>query len=99
MSAAENPRAVAGDNSGETFTVAADRLKSFIERVESLDEEKAALTSDIKDIFAEAKGAGFDTKALRRILTLRKKDHAERQEEHAILKLYADALGMGDVFS
>lgn len=75
-------------------SVAADQLKSFIERIERLEEEKAGLTSDIKDVHAEAKGTGFDTKALRKIISLRKMDHAERQEGEAILELYMQALGM-----
>ena len=74
--------------------VAAEELKQFIERIELLEEEKAGITSDIKDVFAEMKGRGFDTKAVRRILSIRKKDHAERQEEEAILELYMQALGM-----
>ena len=78
----------------DTQSVAADQLKSFIERIERLEEEKAALAGDIKEIFQEAKGTGFDTKAIRKILSLRKKDHAERQEEEAILELYMQALGM-----
>jgi uncharacterized protein (UPF0335 family) len=78
----------------DTQSVAADQLKSFIERIERLEEEKAALAGDIKEVFLEAKGNGFDTKAMRKILSLRKKDHAERQEEEAILELYMQALGM-----
>ena len=78
----------------DTQSVAADQLKSFIERIERLEEEKAALAGDIKEVFLEAKGNGFDTKAMRKILSLRKKDHAERQEEEAILELYRQALGM-----
>ncbi|WWT39882.1 DUF2312 domain-containing protein [Microcystis phage Mwe-JY08] len=74
--------------------VAGDQLKAFIERIERLEEEKAGISSDIKDIYAEAKGNGFDTGALRKIIALRKKDHAERQEEEAILELYMQALGM-----
>jgi uncharacterized protein (UPF0335 family) len=74
--------------------VAADQLKSFIERIERLEEEKAGIANDIKDVYAEAKGTGFDTKALRKIISMRKKDHAERQEEEAILELYMQALGM-----
>ena len=77
-----------------TDSVAADQLKAFIERIERLEEEKAGIAGDIKDIYAEAKGNGFDTKALRKIISLRKKDHAERQEEEAILELYMQALGM-----
>ncbi|NEU11092.1 DUF2312 domain-containing protein [Methylobacterium sp. BTF04] len=78
----------------DASSVAADQLKSFIERIERLEEEKAGLASDIKDVYAEAKGTGFDVKALRKIVSLRKKDHAERQEEEAILELYMQALGM-----
>ena len=82
------------DAAFNTESVAADQLKSFIERIERLEEEKAALAGDIKEVFLEAKGNGFDTKAMRKILSLRKKDHAERQEEEAILELYMQALGM-----
>ncbi|MHC2016344.1 DUF2312 domain-containing protein [Methylobacterium sp. CM6247] len=78
----------------DASSVAADQLKSIIERIERLEEEKAGLTSDISDVYAEAKGAGFDVKALRKIIALRKKDHAERTEEEAILELYMQALGM-----
>ncbi len=77
-----------------TESVAADQLKSFIERIERLEEEKAGIAGDIREIFAEAKGNGFDTKAMRKILALRKKDFAERQEEEAVLELYMQALGM-----
>jgi uncharacterized protein (UPF0335 family) len=77
-----------------TESVAADQLKAFIERIERLEEEKAGIAGDIKEIFAEAKGSGFDTKAMRKIISLRKKDHSERQEEEAILELYMQALGM-----
>lgn len=76
-------------------SVAADELKAIIERIERLEEEKASLSSDIKDVYAEAKANGFDTKILRKIVALRKKDHAERKEEEAILELYLEALGMG----
>ena len=69
-------------------------MKQFIERIERLEEEKAGIAGDIKDVFAELKGRGFDTKAIRSILRIRKKDHAERQEEEAILELYMQALGM-----
>ena len=74
--------------------VAAEELKQFIERIERLEEEKAGIAGDIKDVFAELKGRGFDAKAVRQILRIRKKDHAERQEEEAILELYMQALGM-----
>ena len=77
-----------------TESVAADQVKAFIERIERLEEEKAGIAGDIREIFAEAKGNGFDTKAMRKILALRKKDFSERQEEEAILELYMQALGM-----
>ena len=75
-------------------SVAADELKQFIERLERLEEEKAGLMGDIKEVFAELKGRGFDAKAVRKILTIRKQDHGERQEQEAILELYKQALGM-----
>lgn len=75
-------------------TVAASQLRAFIERVERLEEEKQTIADDIKEVFAEAKGAGFDTKAMRTIIRLRKKDRAEREEEEAILDMYLNALGM-----
>ena len=75
-------------------TFAKDQLKSIIERIERLEEEKAALANDIKEVYAEAKGTGFDTKAIRKIISIRKKDSTEREEEDAILQLYMSALGM-----
>jgi uncharacterized protein (UPF0335 family) len=77
-----------------TESVAGDQLKAFIERIERLEEEKAGIAGDIREIFAEAKGNGFDTKAMRKIIAMRKKDFSERQEEEAILELYMQALGM-----
>jgi len=74
--------------------IAGEQLRSFIERIERLEEEKRTLSADIKDVYAEAKGTGFDTKAIRTIVRLRKKDQAERQEEETILDLYKAALGM-----
>lgn len=73
---------------------AADQLKSFIGRIEKLEEEKQAIQDDIKDVFAEAKGTGFDVKIMRQILRLRKQDQAERHEQEAVLELYMQALGM-----
>ena len=70
------------------------QLKAFIERIERLEEEKKAIAADIKEVYAEAKGTGFDTKIMRKVITLRKKDKAERQEEEALLDLYMSALGM-----
>ena len=74
--------------------VAGDQLRAFVERIERLEEEKKGIAEDIKDVYAEAKGNGFDTKVLRKIISLRKRDYAERQEEEAILELYMQALGM-----
>lgn len=71
-----------------------DQLRAFVERIERLEEEKAALTADIREVYAEAKGNGFDAKALRTIVRLRKQDMHERQEQEAILTTYMMALGM-----
>jgi len=76
--------------------VAAERLKSFIERIERLEEEKAALASDIREIYSEAKSTGFDTKVMRQIVRLRKMEEADRQEQQAILDTYKKALGLDD---
>jgi uncharacterized protein (UPF0335 family) len=73
---------------------AKDQLRSFIERIERLEEERAALSADIKEVYSEAKGTGFDTKAMRSVIRLRKLDSADRQEQEAILDLYLSALGM-----
>ena len=78
----------------ETGGVAAGQLKSFVERIERLEEEKKGIADDIRDVFAEAKGQGFDTKIMRQVIRLRKKDVSERQEEEALLDLYMHALGM-----
>ena len=75
-------------------TVAAGQLRAFIERIERLEEEKQTIADDIKEVYAEMKGTGFDTKAVRTIVRLRKKDQAERQEEEAMIDLYKQALGM-----
>jgi uncharacterized protein (UPF0335 family) len=74
---------------------AKDQLKTLIERIERLEEEKAALSNDIKEVYAEAKGNGFDTKAIRKVIRIRKMDASEREEQDAILELYMSALGMG----
>ena len=78
------------------MTVAADQLRSFIERLERLEEEKAALSTDIREIYAEAKGTGFDTKVMRAIIKARKVEANERQKQEAILDLYMHALGMAE---
>lgn len=75
-------------------SIAADQLRSIIERVERLEEEKAGLASDIKDIFAEARGNGYDIKTLRAIIRLRKQDAAERDEADHLLDTYRRVLGM-----
>ncbi|WP_051228423.1 DUF2312 domain-containing protein [Pleomorphomonas oryzae] len=72
----------------------AEELRRFIERVEHLEEEKASLADDIKDVMAEAQGRGFDKKTIRAVIKLRKQDPDERQEAEAILELYMQALGM-----
>ena len=74
--------------------VAGDRLRSFVERIERLEEEKKATSDDIRDVYAEAKGTGFDTKALRSIVRLRKLDTDERREQQEVLDTYLHALGM-----
>lgn len=73
---------------------ASDQLKAFIERIERLEEDKAAIVEDIKDVFTEAKGIGFDVAIMKQVLRLRKQDKSEREEQEAILDLYLAALGM-----
>lgn len=74
--------------------IAADRLRSIVERIERLEEEKKALSGDIKDIFTEAKSAGFDVKVLRQVIRLRKMDQAALQEQDTLLDLYRRALDL-----
>ena len=74
--------------------IAVDQLKSIIARIEKLEEEKSAIADDIRDVFAEAKGNGYDIKAIRQIIKLRKMDAQEREEEETILDTYLRALGM-----
>nr|WP_284145293.1 DUF2312 domain-containing protein [Xanthobacter aminoxidans] len=85
---------VAEDASDSPAGFAKEQLKSFIERIERLEEEKKAIADDIKDVFAEAKANGFDVKALRTILKIRKEDVDERKEHEAIVDLYMQALGI-----
>jgi uncharacterized protein (UPF0335 family) len=73
---------------------AAGQLKSLIERIERLEEEKGALTEDLREVYAEAKGNGFDTKIMRQVVRMRRLDKADRQEQEAVLDLYLSALGM-----
>ena len=75
-------------------TFAQGQLKSLVERIERLEEEKKTIAADIKEVYAEAKGNGFDTKILRKVISLRKKEVAEREEEQSMLDLYMSALGM-----
>jgi uncharacterized protein (UPF0335 family) len=88
----EASMATAANNNPANF--AKDQLRSIIERIERLEEEKAALSEDIKEVYAEAKGNGFDTKTLRTVVRLRKQDSSERAEQEALLDLYMHALGM-----
>ncbi|MFD1197397.1 DUF2312 domain-containing protein [Brucella gallinifaecis] len=74
--------------------IAVGQLRAFIERIERLEEEKKTVGDDIKEVYAELKGSGFDSKTVRTIIRLRKKEDHERQEEQAMLELYMDALGM-----
>lgn len=79
----------------DTSAIAADRLRSFVERIERLEEERSALSADIREIYSEAKGVGFDTKILRQVVRLRKMDSADRQEQEELLTIYKEALGIG----
>ena len=84
-----------GHNSGDILNQAAQgQLKSIIDRAERLEEEKAEVAEQIKEVFAEAKGNGFDTKILRKVIRIRKQDRAKRLEEEAMLDLYLSALGL-----
>ncbi len=82
-----------GDNN---HAVAADQLRAFVERIERMNEEKSAIVADIKEIYAEAKGTGFDSKVLRKLISARAKDVSALKEERAIIGLYAAALGMDE---
>ena len=74
--------------------VAKDQLAAFVERIERLEEEKKGISDDIKEVYAEAKGNGFDVKVLRKVISVRKQDASERAEQESILDLYLAALGM-----
>jgi uncharacterized protein (UPF0335 family) len=82
-----------GHNSGE---VSGTRLKSFIERVERLEEEKRAIAEDVKDVYGEAKATGFDPKIMRKIVSLRKQNLEKRREEKELIELYQAAIGMAE---
>jgi uncharacterized protein (UPF0335 family) len=90
----EMPATAAAEKEQPAHRFAKDQLKAIIERVERLEEEKKAIADDIKDVFAEAKINGFDVKALRTIVRMRKQDANERKEQEAILETYLHALGM-----
>ena len=93
LDAAQKPNAKP-DDQPETGGIAADRLRSLIERIERLEEERKALGSDIKDIYAEAKSAGFDVKVIRQIIRIRKQEPADVEEQESLLDVYRRALGM-----
>ena len=88
--------AVNGSRDEEKATVSfgRDQLKAFIERIERLEEERSALTGDIREVYAEAKSAGYDTKVMRQIVRLRRMDAADRQEQQALLDVYMQAVGL-----
>jgi uncharacterized protein (UPF0335 family) len=92
--AAASRQRQAESEDAEVGGIAADRLRSIIERVERLEEERKALAGDIKDIFAEAKSAGFDVKVIRQLISIRRKEPAEVEEQESLLDLYRRALGM-----
>ena len=83
-----------GDDPAKWGNIAADRLRSLVERIERLEEERKALSGDIKDIFAEAKSAGFDVKVLRQLIRIRRQEPAEVEEAETLLDVYRRALGM-----
>jgi uncharacterized protein (UPF0335 family) len=82
------------EDEGQWGSIAADRLRGIVERVERLEEERKALANDIKDVFSEAKSAGFDVKVLRTLIALRRKESAEVEEQETLLDTYRRALGM-----
>ena len=82
------------DQATEVGGIADDRLRSIVERIERLEKERRGLADNIKDIFAEAKSAGFDVKVVRQIISIRKKEPAEVEEQETLLDLYRRALGM-----
>jgi uncharacterized protein (UPF0335 family) len=84
----------AAENEAPATRFAKDQLKSIIERIERLEEEKKAISDDIRDVYAESKGNGYDVKALRTIIRMRKQDPDERAEAETILETYLQALGM-----
>lgn len=91
---ASSPSARQSAEARDVGGVAGQRLKSFIERIENLEEEKKALADDIKEVYAEAKGVGFDVKTIRKIVSLRKLEPEKRNEQEELLDLYKTAIGM-----
>ncbi len=87
----DTPSIEGGNNAGP---IAADRLKSFIERIERLEEEKATIAGDVKEVYSEAKSSGFETKIMKQIIRLRKQDAQERAEQEQLLDVYKQAIGM-----
>ena len=86
-----------GDKAGpgaDPGGIASDRLRAFVDRIERLEEEKAALAADIRDVFAEAKASGFDTKIMRQVIKLRRLEQHDRNEQQELIDLYMQALGM-----
>jgi uncharacterized protein (UPF0335 family) len=90
------PATAAAEKEQAATRFAKDQLKAFVERIERLEDEKKATSDDIRDVYAEAKGTGFDTKALRTIVRLRKLDTDERREQQEVLDTYLHALGMAN---
>jgi len=90
------PASAAAEKEQAATRFAKDQLKAFVERIERLEEEKKATSDDIRDVYAEAKGTGFDTRALRTIVRLRKLDTNERREQQEVLDTYLHALGMAN---
>lgn len=84
-----------GHNSGDSYAVTADELRQFIERYEQLEAEKKYIAEQMKEVMAKAKGRGYDTKVLKKIIALRKRKPGDVAEEWAVMKLYGSALGMG----
>ncbi|WP_419908708.1 DUF2312 domain-containing protein [Hoeflea sp.] len=80
----------------EAHGVARDQLRAFVERIERLEEEKKTVADDIKEVYGEAKSMGFDTKVLRKVISIRKQDQDERMEQEAVLDTYLHALGMAE---
>ena len=81
-------------SSDTSYRVTADELRQFIERVERLEQEKKDLAEQVKEVMAEAKGRGYDTKVMRKVIALRKRDQNDIAEEEAVLEMYKEALGM-----